>query len=456
MSSLQLAEGTKLVVAELSRDKHNMMPVLLANYADFYQLFFNEDPDFYKRSMPTMEVRYNLLEASPDTCSYKLHSLGVICFQRALVHAKFGNNVQAARQISKARDFFLANKKRFPQMHDGDMYLGVINAVIGTIPDGYKWIAKLLGFSGNVQQGVAQQIQALKYKHAGNDADLILLYAYSKQYIENKPEEAWTFLKSLIPQAKNNRLYTFLLANIALNQNNAKSALEILDANMDRAGFMEFPFLHYEKGAAQMYALDQKAIGSFALFVKQYKGKFYKKDACYKMCMLSYLQGNAANADFYRKQIQTVGHTEAEADKVAQAFSKEPKYPNKVLLASRLLSDGGHYQRAANKLAEINATALSGDELIEYYYRSARIQDLQKNATKALEQYDVCIQKGQTSKTYFAAKACVQSGMIYEQQGNKAAAIKMYQKCLGLGDHQYKNSIGQVAKAGLARLGKSS
>jgi hypothetical protein len=41
--------------------------------------------------------------------------------------------------------------------------------------------------------------------------------------------------------------------------------------------------------------------------------------------------------------------------------------------------------------------------------------------------------------------------LIYEKQGNRTLAVQYYKKCLGMDDHEYKDSIDQKAKAGIAR-----
>ena len=46
----------------------------------------------------------------------------------------------------------------------------------------------------------------------------------------------------------------------------------------------------------------------------------------------------------------------------------------------------------------------------------------------------------------------MQAGYIYERRSDKTRAIAYFQRCLDMKDHDYKNSLDQRAKAGIARV----
>jgi tetratricopeptide (TPR) repeat protein len=54
-------------------------------------------------------------------------------------------------------------------------------------------------------------------------------------------------------------------------------------------------------------------------------------------------------------------------------------------------------------------------------------------------------------REYYAARAALQAGYIYERRGDCSKAIAFFQQCLAMKDHDYKNSLDQRAKAGIAR-----
>jgi hypothetical protein len=452
VTALRINDAATIIQAELKADDKNLVPVLLANYSDFFRLFFNEDPELFAQQKPALELRIELVQKAKDTDPYKKFGLGMLHFQRALIEAKFKNFLTSVNQLRKAKNYFESNAKQFPNFHEQDIYLGTIQCIAATVPKGYKWLANLLGFSGSFAGGLALQQQAIKYQNANNELDNIMLIAYTKQYILNKPNEAWQYLQPFITRAENNRLLTFLMANIALNQNNATQVISILNANMDKPGFMSFPFLYYEKASAQMYQLDNAAIANFQKYLDNYKGKFYLKDAYQKMAFLYYLKGDDAQVQKCKQAILKVGHTEAEADKQAQEFASSATMPNKQLLQARLLTDGGYGAKSLNILRQVDFKTLKPDELLEYYYRYGRTQDLLGSYELALKNYATTYERGKASTTYFAARASLQSAMIFETENKIALARTWYNNCLDLGEHQYKNSIDQKAKAGLKRL----
>jgi tetratricopeptide (TPR) repeat protein len=80
-----------------------------------------------------------------------------------------------------------------------------------------------------------------------------------------------------------------------------------------------------------------------------------------------------------------------------------------------------------------------------------RINDDLGKDEAAIAFYLKAIAIGKTRTEYYAARAALQIGMIYEQKGNKNAAIQYFEQCLEMDNHDYKNSLDQRAKSGIAR-----
>ncbi len=91
------------------------------------------------------------------------------------------------------------------------------------------------------------------------------------------------------------------------------------------------------------------------------------------------------------------------------------------------------------------------EEKLEFTYRLARIYDDTNKPQEAIEHYKEAIQLGADRKEYYAARSALQIGEILEKQNKKTQAIVYFEQCLSMKGHEYKNSLDQRAKAGIAR-----
>ena len=121
-------------------------------------------------------------------------------------------------------------------------------------------------------------------------------------------------------------------------------------------------------------------------------------------------------------------------------------------MKARLLSDGGYNNEALTILSSKTKSQLSSStNQLEYVYRMARIYDDLGKDTEAIQWYLSVMKSGAGMKEYYAARASLQIGYIYEKRGQKALAKSYFQQCIDMDDHEYKDSLDQRAKSGIAR-----
>jgi hypothetical protein len=449
ISAFQIPKASIGILEELKKNPTNVFPVVLANYIDFYELFLNENPIQYQLRKPNEEKRIDAIDFANDNTAYYLHSKAVIYLQWSLVKLKFKDYFSATKDARKAYHLFVENKKKFPAFDGGDTYLGSLQAVIGSIPNNYKWMASVLGMKGNLQVGSALIQNAVISNTNPFKADALFAYIYLKQYLQNEPNVAWTTLKKRRTECVSNRFLTFLTVNIAINSNKAEEVIGLLQDNVKNSQFMDIPILDYELGCAYFYKLDKKAFVYFNNYLNNFKGKFYRKDAYYKMALLAYLQDNNTLANQYAKLIEKQANSDADADKHAQQFAEDKNWPSKDLLKIRCLYDGGYFTKA---LEIANKMKVNREQELEYHYRIARIYDETKITDSAVFHYNKAIELGRFDDSYFAARASLQLGMFYENINKKQLAKQCFTQSMNLRNIEYKNSIDMRAKAGLQRL----
>jgi tetratricopeptide (TPR) repeat protein len=453
--ALRLEEGSRLLEIEKKRDPNNLIPFFLDNYIDFFQLFFNEDAAQYAAWKGRLEDRLELMSLGPESSPFHLFTRSVIHFQWAAIQIKFGNNWDAGwdfrRSSLQSRDCV----KRFPEFSPAGMLGGAMQVVAGTIPDGYKWLSSLLGIRGSIRSGM-QELEGFLQK--GDEwAELYrdeasFYYLYLKFYIENKPEEVFAFIRQHQLDVRNNHLYTYLYANLCINDHKSAQAMQAMRQMNNGPGYLDMPVWDLEMGYASLNHLEPGAALYLERFLQRFKGRFYVRDALLKLSWYYYLKSDQSRADSCRREVLHKGGGEADADRQALKEAKSGKWPNKLLLQARLLSDGGYFAEALQLLQGTSSAYFpAAEEKCEYAYRLGRIYDGLGRSDEAIEAYLTTIKTGQQLREYYAARAALQIGYIYEQRGDKMRAQSFFEKCLSLKDHDYKNSLDQRAKAGLAR-----
>ncbi|GAA0523254.1 tetratricopeptide repeat protein [Chitinophaga japonensis] len=453
---LRINDGKALLAAEKQEHPDNLIPYFLDNYADFFPLFFNEDPAMYAATKGARATRLSRMEQGPDSSPYHLFTQAAIHFQWAMVRIKFGEKWDAGWEIRKAYMLLKDNQRKFPQFQPNSMLLGAMQTVFGTIPDGYKWVSNILGMKGSIRQGM-DNLQSF----IDSNAPLARLfrpeayyyYCYLKQFMENNPDELWQFIRQKQLDTRNNYLFAIMVASLAATNQKAVLGIAVLTDRNDNVHYVDIPYADCLLGQLKLARMDDDAHVYLERFIRRYKGKFYLKHALQRLSWYYYLHGNMDAANKYRAMILTRGSTEADEDKQAQKEAKSGKWPNPLLLKARLLSDGGLFQEALKQMQTKKAADFALlEEKLEYAYRLGRIYDEMGMDDQAIAMYEATVKVGANRPEYYAARSALQMGNIYEKRGDKAKARECYQACLNMEGHDYKNSLDQRAKAGLQRV----
>ena len=452
---LKLRNGQILLDEEKRRNPDNLIPFFLENYIDFFTLFFNEDPDEYKKLIGNLDKRLGLMNRGPENSPYLLFTKSVIHFQWAAVRIKFGHNWDAGWQLRRAYLQIKENMTLFPAFTPNLVFNGALQVAVGSIPDGYKWLSNLFGLRGSIKAGMERLGFFLESK---NDLSRIFhdeaafYYLYLKFYMQNDKEGVFDFIKKTKLDVKNNHLLAYLAVNLSINNQQMENARRILLERNMSSEYISTSAWDLEMGYIAISHLDADAAQYFVRIIGVFRGKFYLKDAFQKLSWHYYLQGNQAKANHCRDQIIAKGSTDTDADKQALKEALGGKWPNKLLLQARLLNDGGYHAEALRLLYGKRITDFNlPEDKLEFAYRVGRLYDDVEREEEAIEFYQLAVRSGEHRTEYYAARAALQIGYIYEKKQDKANATSWFQRCLKMKDHDYKNSLDQRAKAGIER-----
>lgn len=436
----------------------NLLRLLVEDYIDFFTVYIGEEEEVFKKLEKRKEERlHQIAEEGDPNSPYYLYLQADIRLHWALARLKFEEYTTTFFETNKAFKLLNKNSKKFPDFIPNKKDLGLLHAIVGTIPDNYRWALEWMSsMEGTVAEGKKELEEVLAYA-ATNDfifsSEAQVFYAYLLLHLDNDRKGAWRVIQASNLNAANSPLSTFIIANIATYALQTDKAIELLKNRPRSKEYFVFPYLDYMLGVSKLNRLDQDANIHFTKFLKEYRGRNYIKDAYRRLSWHAIIFEQFDDFKKYQRAILDNGYTIVGADESAQIEAESRAIPQVDLLKARLLFDGGYHQKAYEVLAAKDISILKKiREQLEYNYRMGRITHELRNYPIAIQYYQRTIDSGKNTPYYYACRAALEQGKIYEAQKKYTAAKSAYQNCLAISPKEYKTGLHQQAKAGLLRL----
>jgi len=450
--SLQIEEARQqLALARHANELHKLYLLSLSETAD---ILITEDEKRFDKINDDMRARLDKLSNMPETAE-TLFLRAEISLQRGFNLLNLGQELNAVLAIRQAYLNAQECIKKYPQFIPVKKTYGVIQVMLGSVPDKYQWFMSLLGMKGSVKVG-QKQLEDLRASPSSLSLEATVLFYTIKGFLNQQFGEAARGFQESLVKDPDSRLLMFLGINMLMKNSQSKEALELIQ-NLDRhPKGLPMVYVDYLRGEALMQHGDYApAIASYQQFIRGYKSRSFKKDAYYKISLSYYLLGDLATA---RKNFETAkitGRTTSDPDKYADAMLADNTFPNAKILKIRFYTDGGYYTEARDVVKSVNSTDLHNPkDAAEFTYRKGRLAHKTQDLPSAKTLYLQTIEKSGVNPWYFAPNAALQLGYIAQAQGDLAGARKYYEKALSYKRYEYKNGIDSKAKYALDQLGK--
>ena len=459
---LKFDEAEKILQSEGQLNKENIAVPWLSESILFLKLFISEDAELYKKSNKNWSNLISQTEEYSFNNAWYRHILSDMFIHRALIRFKFNENFSAANDIQTAFKYLKENKKMFPSFLADNKNYGLLCCVFSSVPSKYQWLAKMIGFEGDMQTGLKEIELYLKsdqtYKeHACLRLEAAFIYGMIQHHLNKNSSIAWSTIEPLTRNFKSHLLQNYMRAVIAGYNGMNDDMIDVLKSKPPYQNAYPFYYMDFMLGLAKMRRLDADADLYFKIFTVKYKGKNYLKCAYRNLSWLCQLKNDDNGAKTYYSLASKKGIAAIEEDKHAQSEAEENIFWPVDVLKSRLLFDGKYYVLAMKTIKSIDENKLNHIRFkLEVIYRKARIQHEIGNLDEAIVLYQNVIEEGAKKKYYYAAYSALQIGFIYEKK-NKFELAKIYfekAKKDFPDNKEYTNSIEQKSKAGLKRIGK--
>lgn len=463
---LNKLDANALLTLEKQKNPQNVAPYFLENYLDFFEIFINENKSYFEKHKQNKEVRLKKIETLADGNPWKNYAKAEILTHWSLAGLKFENYINSAFEARKAFKLVKENKTQFPDFVPNNKTLGFYHTLIGTIPNQYRFIVNLFGFSGDLKTGL-EELKSFDQFAKTNDLfkeESKMLVLFLNQYVNNKETIDWQKVKTQLNE-KNSLLENFLLANMAYRNNDALNTIKILENKPTGKKYLNFYYSDYILGLNKLFAMDSTANQHLQYFINEATNLHYKKDAWQKLAWYNLLmKQDTLQYKYCMQQCLLNGKLFVDADKQAQKEASDKKIPNVHLLKARLQCDGGFYQQAIKTLKpkqkltgdlniyDLSEINLSKTDKPEYIYRLGKIEMALKKYESAINKLKMVISLKNTDNNYFQPNSCMLIANIYEKLNNMEQAKNYYLKIFEYKNYSYQNSLEQKAKTALNRL----
>lgn len=227
-----------------------------------------EFSEFFRHSDRVIEVCERLLEQNGNDATAKFY-LGGIYGYRGLAYQMSNSILKAVKDGARGYGYLEEAVQTDSTLYDAQMGFGLFRYLVAKIPKAYRWILNVIGFSGDLEGGLASlRLAAAKGVYTRTEAKLYLWQFLNN---EHRTEEALTYMRDLLRDYPDNSLFATLYAGWRLRSNDldealiwAKKAEEINSRKKVKAG-EEFVYstlggIYYTKGE---FALARENYGKY-------------------------------------------------------------------------------------------------------------------------------------------------------------------------------------------------
>lgn len=460
ISRLQLNHGQSLIDAEKKENPSNQATYFLENYIDIFRIIASQNKEEYKRLLPNRDLRLEILSKKSITSPYYFYAQADVHLQWAFVKSQNGDYLSAAMDFRSAFQLLEKNASLYPNFILNNKDLGILKVIIGTIPDGYKWIASMVGLTGNYEEGMGMMKKFIASNVSSHQLPIEIqsakiLFCLLQVNFEKNKQNNWKLTEKYLSDYETNLMSACIRAFVAHKCDMTDEGIRNLLAKPHTKDYINFYYTDYLLGSMLLTKLDEDAVFYLKKYVSLCPNKSLYEEAYTKLAWSYLIKGDTNSYYLY----SGLSKKFKENDKQWPSLPSQGGQlvlPNLVLLKTRLLTDGGYYDLAEKELMLFyNMKNINDAERIEYYYRLAKICQETNRIQKSIDNYILVIKLGTSLNLYITPNSQLQLGSMYEKLGNKELALSYYNQVFKNKNYQYKYSIEQKAKAGISMLSKN-
>ena len=355
----------------------------------------------------------------------------------------------------------LAQNEASPVYYDAQMGWGLLHAVVGSLPGGWRRFLRFLGYDGSVVAG-REELERAATQSRLHQLPAGLMLSLVDLSLFRDLERARQRLAQLHRRHPESLLVSHLYGLALLDSRHAGEAVDVLRAAVRRAASKEYFYLNYLDYylAQALFRTDdfRGAAKYYRQYLNRHDGPALKAIAHLHLGEALEMQGRRAEALRHYRQVET--SREFDSDRAARRAAKQHVQApmtshERTLLLGQGAYDSGRYARADSLLGQVfRASSATAAERGEAAYRRGRVYQAREQWGKAVQAYRFAIARPGDPQAKWAPWSQFYLGEVYEARGQQAKARAAYEKALEYEDFDYAQSLEQAVRSALDRLEK--
>ena len=220
--NLQLEEAHQLIPEPETAQQHYVIAL-----AEALELLITEDGEKYTeyedRFTQRLERKTKL--NVPDD----LFLQAEIRMHWTFVYLKFGHEFDAALNLRQAYLTIEEIRNKFPKFQAINKTSGLLEVIIGSVPQKYNWVLGLLNMEGSTKTGL-DELEGIRLSDSPLAFEANLIHALIQGFLLQQPAAGINEINALRAKHPKNRLALFLGSALAMKNNQSENALVMLDS----------------------------------------------------------------------------------------------------------------------------------------------------------------------------------------------------------------------------------
>src|SRR6187551_1697678 len=173
--NLQIQEAQKLIPDPITPQE-----LYVASIGEALELLITEDKEKFNTYEDRFEMRVERKVKANSPEDIFIHA--EMRLQWAFVYLKFGHEFDAALSLKQAYSAVQEIKKRFPAFKAVQKSSGILEIIIGSIPEKYDWVLSMMNIRGSIDQGLLD-LDNLRKSESPLSLEADLLYVLVQGFV---------------------------------------------------------------------------------------------------------------------------------------------------------------------------------------------------------------------------------------------------------------------------------